>query len=156
MLKKNINFFILLLMLTACGFTPVNINKNNLNFEVKIINIEGDLEINNIIRSKLTQKKSSSENNNNKELFEIEINTNYQKNIFSKNLTGTAENYLLDVVARVSITNKNIKKNFVFKENFLMKNINDQFEQAQYERNTKKSFADSLSEKIISTIQFEK
>jgi len=156
MLKKNINFFILLLMLTSCGFTPVNINKNNLNFEVKIINIEGDLEINNIIRSKLTQKKSSSENNNNKELFEIEINTNYQKNIFSKNLTGTAENYLLDVVARVSITNKNIKKNFVFKENFLMKNINDQFEQAQYERNTKKSFADSLSEKIISTIQFEK
>jgi len=156
MLKKNINFFILLLMLTSCGFTPVNINKNNLNFEVKIINIEGDLEINNIIRSKLTQKKSSSENNNNKELFEIEINTNYQKNIFSKNLTGTAENYLLDVVARVSITNKNIKKNFVFKENFLMKNINDQFEQAQYERNTKKSFANSLSEKIISTIQFEK
>ena len=70
MLKKNINFFILLLMLTSCGFTPVNINKNNLNFEVKIINIEGDLEINNIIRSKLTQKKSSSENNNNKELFE--------------------------------------------------------------------------------------
>ena len=127
MLKKNINFFILLLMLTSCGFTPVNINKNNLNFEVKIINIEGDLEINNIIRSKLTQKKSSSENNNNKELFEIEINTNYQKNIFSKNLTGTAENYLLDVVARVSITNKNIKKNFVFKENFLMKNINDQY-----------------------------
>lgn len=156
MLKKNINFFILLLMLTSCGFTPVNINKNNLNFEVKIINIEGDLEINNIIRSKLTQKKSSSEDNNNNELFEIEINTNYQKNIFSKNLTGTAENYLLDVVARVSITNKNIKKDFVFKENFLMKNINDQFEQAQYERNTKKSFADSLSEKIISTIQFEK
>ena len=156
MLKKNINFFILLLMLTSCGFTPVNINKNNLNFEVKIINIEGDLEINNIIRSKLTQKKSSSEDNNNNELFEIEINTNYQKNIFSKNLTGTAENYLLDVVARVSITNKNIKKDFVFKENFLMKNINDQFEQAQYERNTKKSFANSLSEKIISTIQFEK
>ena len=156
MLKKNINFFILLLMLTSCGFTPVNINKNNLNFEVKIINIEGDLEINNIIRSKLTQKKSSSEDNNNNELFEIEINTNYQKNIFSKNLTGTAENYLLDVVARVSITNKNIKKNFVFKENFLIKNINDQFEQAQYERNTKKSFANSLSEKIISTIQFEK
>ena len=138
-------------MLTSCGFTPININKNYLNFEVKIINLEGDSEINNIIRSKLIRRQSSSEDI--KELFKLEINTNYQKNIFSRNLAGGAENYQLDVEAKVGVINKNIKKNYIFKENFLMKNINDQFEQAQYEKNIKNTFANSLSEKIIAKIQ---
>ena len=141
----------IMLMLTSCGFTPININKNYLNFEVKIINLEGDSEINNIIRSKLTQRQSSSEDS--KKLFELEINTNYQKNIFSRNLAGSAENYQLEVVAKVGVANKNIKKDYTFKENFLMKNINDQFEQAQYEKNIKNTFANSLSEKIIAKIQ---
>jgi len=141
----------IMLMLTSCGFTPININKNYLNFEVKIINLEGDSEINNIIRSKLTQRRSSSEDS--KKLFELEINTNYQKNIFSRNLAGSAENYQLEVVAKVRVANKNIKKDYTFKENFLMKNINDQFEQAQYEKNIKNTFANSLSEKIIAKIQ---
>jgi len=151
MLKKKISFFMIMLMLTSCGFTPININKNYLNFEVKIINLEGDSEINNIIRSKLTQRRSSSEDS--KKLFELEINTNYQKNIFSRNLAGSAENYQLEVVAKVRVANKNIKKDYTFKENFLMKNINDQFEQAQYEKNIKNTFANSLSEKIIAKIQ---
>ena len=153
MLKKKINFFIIMLMLTSCGFTPININKNYLNFEVKIINLEGDSEINNIIRSKLIRRQSSSEDI--KELFKLEINTNYQKNIFSRNLAGGAENYQLDVEAKVGVINKNIKKNYIFKENFLMKNINDQFEQAQYEKNIKNTFANSISEKIIAKIQLQ-
>ena len=143
----------IMLMLTSCGFTPININKNYLNFEVKIINLEGDSEINNIIRSKLTQRRSSSEDS--KKLFELEINTNYQKNIFSRNLAGSAENYQLEVVAKVRVANKNIKKDYTFKENFLMKNINDQFEQAQYEKNIKNTFANSISEKIIAKIQLQ-
>jgi len=153
MLKKKINFFIIMLMLTSCGFTPININQNYLNFKVEIINIEGDSEINNIIRSKLIRRQSSSEDI--KELFKLEINTNYQKNIFSRNLAGGAENYQLDVEAKVQVINKNIKKNYIFKENFLMKNINDQFEQAQYEKNIKNTFANSISEKIIAKIQLQ-
>jgi len=153
MIKKNI-LFVLFFILTSCGFSPIHINQNYLNYDLKIINIKGDIEINNIIKSKLTTKKSKAQSGQ-KELFEIEIDTDYQRRIFSKNLAGTADNYQLNVLAKVSITNNNIKKDYIFKETFLMKNINDQFEQTQYEKNIKNNFANSISEKIISKIQLE-
>ena len=145
---KNIILILFLFFLNNCGYTSVYKNQKSQNFQISIIEMTGDYEINNLIKNEL--KFYSNRNSNIK--YNISINSNYQKIIVSKNSAGVATDYKL-IVDTVIGFDKGEKNNILnFNENINIKNNSNSFEQNTYEKNIKKNFASSLRQKLISEI----
>mgnify|MGYP005645863185 FL=1 len=142
---KNIILILFLLFLYSCGYTSVYKNQKSQDFQINIIEMTGDIEINNLIKNEL--KFYSNRNSKNK--YDISINSEYQKIIISKNSAGVATEYKILVDTKISI-NLNNKNNILnFSENINIKSNSNSFEQNNYERNIKKNFASSIKNKFI-------
>ncbi len=142
---KNIILIFFLLFLYSCGYTSIYKNQKSKDFQINIIEMTGDIEINNLIKTEL--KFYSNRNSNNK--YDISINSEYQKIIISKNSAGVATDYKILVDTKISI-NLNNKNNILnFSENINIKSNSNSFEQNNYERNIKKNFASSIKNKFI-------
>ena len=142
---KNITLIFFLLFLYSCGYTSIYKNQKSKDFQINIIEMTGDIEINNLIKNEL--KFYSNRNSNNK--YDISINSEYQKIIISKNSAGVATEYKILVDTKISI-NLNNKNNILnFSENINIKSNSNSFEQNNYERNIKKNFASSIKNKFI-------
>ena len=146
MIKKNIIFLSLILFLNSCGFTPVYLKNNNVNFSIEQVNFIGDRELNNFLKINLNKYKNEDVNN---KIF-IEVKSEYNKLILSKDNAGEVTNYQLEanIEFLIKSTNKIIKIN----EKKIMKNMDDKFEETKYERSVKQSFASSITNKLISEL----
>ena len=146
MIKKNIIFLSLILFLNSCGFTPVYLKNNNVNFSIEQANFIGDRELNNFLKINLNKYKNEEVNN---KIF-IEVKSEYKKIILTKDSAGEVTNYQLEanVMFLIKSTNKIIKIN----EKKIMKNMADKFEETKYERSVKQSFASSITNKLISEL----
>jgi len=145
---KNVILILFLFFLNNCGYTSVYKNQNSQDFQIKVINMTGDNEINNLIKNEL--KFYSNRSSNIK--YDISINSKYQKIIVSKNSAGVATDYKLIVDTEISF-NKEDKNNILnFNENINIKSNSNSFEQNNYEKNIKKNFASSISNKLIINI----
>ena len=58
MLKKNIIILSLFLFLTNCGFTPIYLKNNNVNFSIEQISYIGDRDLNNFLKINLDKYKN--------------------------------------------------------------------------------------------------
>jgi hypothetical protein len=146
MLKKNIITLSLILFLTNCGFTPIYLKNNNVNFSIEQINYTGDKELNNFLKTNLDRYKNEKINN---KIF-INVESKYEKNIFSKDSTGKVTSFQLKVEAIFSI--KSIDKKIRITEKKTIDSMDDKFEEARYEKSIKQSFAYSISNKLISEL----
>ena len=146
MIKKNIILLSLILFLNSCGFTPIYLKNNNVNFSIEQVNFIGDRELNNFLKINLNKYKNEEVNN---KIF-IEVKSEYNKLILSKDSAGEVTNYQLEVNIEFLIksTNKIIKIN----EKKVMENMSDKFEETKYERSVKQSFASSITNKLISEL----
>ena len=146
MIKKNIIFLSLILFLNSCGFTPIYLKNNNVNFSIEQANFIGDRELNNFLKINLSKYKNEEVNN---KIF-IEVTSEYNKIILSKDSAGEVTNYQLEanVVFLIKSTNKVIKIN----EKKIMENMSDKFEETKYESSVKQSFASSITNKLISEL----
>ena len=142
---KNIILIFFLLFIYSCGYTSVYKNQKSNNFQINIVEMQGDSDINNMIKNEL--KSYSNKNSENK--YDISINSDYQKIIISKNSAGVATDYKLLVDTKITINLENKTNVFNFSENINMKSNSNSFEQNNYERNLKKNFASSIKEKFI-------
>ena len=142
---KNIILISFLLFIYSCGYTSVYKNQNSNDFQINIVRMQGDSDINNMIKNEL--KFYSNKNSENK--YEMSINSDYQKIIISKNSAGVATDYKLLVDTKISINLNNKTNVFNFSENINMKSNSNSFEQKNYERNLKKNFASSIKDKFI-------
>ena len=146
MIKKNIIFLSLILFLNSCGFTPIYLKNNNVNFSIEQVNFIGDRELNNFLKINLNKYKNEEVNNK----IYIEVKSEYNKIVLSKDSAGEVTNYQLEanVVFLIKSTNKVIKIN----EKKIMENMSDKFEETKYERSAKQSFASSITNKLISEL----
>ena len=142
---KNIIFILFLFFLNNCGYTSVYKNQKTQDFQISIIEMTGDNEINNLIKNDL--KFYSNRNSNIK--YNISINSNYQKIIVSKNSAGVATNYKLIAETVISFDKEDKNSIFNFNENINIKSNSNSYEQNNYEKNIKKNFASSISNKFI-------
>ena len=142
---KNIILILFLFFLNNCGYTSVYKNQKSQDFQISIIEITGDNEINNLIKNEL--KFYSNRNSNIK--YNISINSNYQKIIVSKNSAGVATDYKLNVDTVISFDKEDKDNILNFNESINIKNSSNSFDQKNYERNIKKNFASSIREKFI-------
>ena len=142
MLKKKIIILSLVLFLTSCGFTPIYLNNNNVNFSIEQVEYTGDRDINNFIKINLNKYKNEEINNK----IIINAESKYEKNILSKDSTGKITGYELkaEVIFLIKSTNKKIK----ITEKKIIDSMDDKFEEARLEKTIKQSFAFSISNKL--------
>ena len=145
---KNITLIFLLLFLTACGYSAIYKNQKTFDFRINILSEIGDDEMNNLIKNEIRLYS----NKDSKNIYNLKINTAYEKKILTKNSTGVITDYNLSAISEFSINIKDQTKIFKFEESINIKNQSDTFEQNTYEKNIKRNFASSIREKLISAI----
>ena len=146
MIKKKIIFISLIFFLNNCGFTPIYLNNTNVNFSIEQIDYLGDRELNNFLKINLNKYKNIESDN---KIF-IEVNSNYEKIILSKDKAGKVTNYQL--LANVIFLIKPINKEIIITEKIIMDSKTDKFEEDRYERTMKQNFASSISNKLRSEL----
>ena len=145
---KNLILTFILLFLSSCGYSSIYKNQQSLDFQLNIIGAEGDYEMNNFIKNEIRLYSDKDSLN----IYNLKIDTNYEKEVLTKNSSGVITDFNLSVVSVFSINFKNKNSNFKFEENINIQNQTDTFEQNTYERNIKRNFASSIREKLISAI----
>ena len=141
---KKFSIIIALIILTGCGFTPMHSKKNNNNFSIERIDFSGERELNNFLKIGLMRYQNSSDKK-----FFIDVETEFSKNIITKDKTGKATNY--ELIANVTFNFESIKK-IEFNEKKIIENLDDSFEQTKQERSVKQTFATSIINKLINQL----
>jgi len=145
MSKKILLFFIFLIILQGCGYSPMYSSNSNTNFNFDKINFTGDREINIYINDQLKRHF----NKNSEENIILDINTNYLKNSVSKDLTGKTNKYTINIEDNVNIKKNNLIKSITIKENFIMENFNNELDEKKYEDSIKKNYSNLFINKLI-------
>ena len=144
-MKKYIYIILVPLFLLSCEYTPIYSNKNDYNFSIEKINFEGNSEINNLVEKKLIR----FQNRNVNKKFIITTISSYKKISQSKNLTGKTTDYLITIEIIFKIEKGNEKKTLIKKEEFLIKNFSDKFEENKLEKTKKESLVNSMVNEFI-------
>ena len=142
MLKKFVLFIILVLLNSGCDYTPIHSIKTN-NTEIKIINMSGDKEINNYLSKELEKKSKTSS-----EKIEVIINTNFSKRVLAKDTKNSATDYELQVIGNFELKKDDKSKSIKITEKFRYKNLNDNYEQKNYEKTVKLNLAQIIISKL--------
>ena len=141
-MKKNILYISLIFFFTSCGFSPIYLKNTDVNFSIEQVTYTGDRDLNNFLRTNLSQYKNSNVDNK----IYVEANSIYRKIILSKDGAGEVTNYQLEaeVIFLIKPSNKQIK----ITEKKIMDSMSDKFEEDRFERTTKQNFASSISNKL--------
>ena len=139
MFQKKI-IFLLLLLLSSCGYEAIYSKKNSSNyiFSISDLSFVGDKTINLTIKEKLN---IFTQNKKDKDLV-IKISSTSKKIVLSKNTAGDATSFKNAISINVDVLmNNKFKNNFVILENFNYNNISNKFNLKRYEEEIKKKFS---------------
>ena len=143
-MKNKLTIF-LLIFLTSCGYSAVYKNIKSNTLLINIIGIQGDVDMNNLIRNELELYSNPGA----EDIFDINLNTAYEKKIISKDSSGKISNYELSTKVIVTVITKEKKETISLIEKFKVENNLDSFEQKNYEDIIKRNFANLIREKLI-------
>ena len=125
MIKK---IFILFFFVTACGYEPIYVNKNEVFF--KKITLVGDKQINRKIISSLSIKEKPQNLKDNQIILESSkiINTT------SKDEKGQPKTFRTNVIIKLTILENGVKlKERIFSENFSYQNRDNKYDLFSYQ-----------------------
>tara|TARA_B100001121_G_C18381871_1_gene476593 strand:+ start:132 stop:572 length:441 start_codon:yes stop_codon:yes gene_type:complete len=125
MIKK---ILILFFFVTACGYEPLHVNKNEIFF--KKITLIGDKQINRKIISSLSIKEKSQNLKDNQIILESSkiINTT------SKDEKGQPKTFRTNVIIKLTILENGVKlKERIFSENFSYQNRDNKYDLFSYQ-----------------------
>ena len=142
MLKKFVLFIIIVLLSSGCDYSPIHSIKTN-NTEIKIISMSGDKEINNYLSKELEKKSKASS-----EKIEVIINTNFSKRVLAKDTKSFATDYELKVIGNFELKKDDKSKTIKITEKFRYKDLNDNYEQKNYEKMIKVNLAQIIISKL--------
>ena len=147
MFQKKI-IFLLLLLLSSCGYEAIYSKKNSSNyvFSISDLGFVGDKTVNLKIKEKLinyTQGKKDKD-------FILRISSTSEKITLAKNTAGDATSFknLISINVEVLMNNK-FKTNFTILESFNYNNISNKFNLKKYEKEIKNNLAETASDKLI-------
>ena len=132
----------LVLLSSGCDYSPIHSIKTN-NTEIKIISMSGDKEINNYLSKELEKKSKASS-----EKMEVIINTNFSKRVLAKDTKSLATDYELQVIGNFELKKDDKSKSIKITEKFRYKNLNDNYEQKNYEKMVKLNLAQIILSKL--------
>ena len=144
-MKKNIIFIItILIMLASCDYQPIYNNSELKNIRFDFVEEKGDRQINKFIISNL--KKNQAKLND--KTYKISIESIFNKTILAKDKFGSATDYKLSVTSNFKINNEDQKLSLTINEEFIYKNLQENYDQSNYENSIKKNLAEQISEKL--------
>ncbi len=143
-MKKIIFNIFIVFFLSNCGFSPIYLQEKNVDYYIQIEDVQGDRLINNLIVSQLNRNNNEASINK----IKININTEYKKTIYSKNATGAASSYELVSITLLDITKDNKTDRLVVTKKFIIDKDDNSFDQNNYERSIKETFASSIVEQL--------
>ena len=145
-MKKIIFLLLITLFVNQCGYQKVYSNKN-INLSINKIKKENNLinnEISNMLLSIISNK--SSENN-----YDLEIQSNKNTEIRTKNSKGDPSVYVLKLKTKVTASNsENNKYEKVFYKEMNYNNNDDKFQLSQYIVEIEKILIKETVDEIIS------
>ena len=150
MIKKIPFIFILLIILSNCGYNPIYSSKK-INFNIIEITNYGDKIVGKTIERKIsrfTQNDSVDKNYN------INLYSNINKNTTSKDKKGNPSTFDIKLSVKVIVINSsNEKREKIFNEGTSYKNNDNKFELKQYEESLVKNFSNKIADDIIQYLQ---
>ena len=142
---RSLVFLFIFIFLSHCGYTAVYKNQQTGNLKIVIQELNGDSNFNKILNSKLRELT----NNDTKNIYYLTINSNFNKNVITRDNRGKATNYEVSVEVSFEIKKEKIMESISFNENFKLSSNDDTFKQKRYENNIIDNFATSIKEKLI-------
>ena len=151
MMYKNLCIIIIsAFTLLSCGYSPLHSQSSNLNFAISNFEIEGEREINNLIKKKLERYF----NNQSLKKFEINLVTDFSKITLVKDRKGNSTDIKLIVDINLTyskVTEEDIDeaKSISYSESFTIKKDENNYDQKNYEKIMKKEMTHLIVDKII-------
>ena len=147
MFQKKI-IFLLLLLLSSCGYEAIHSKKNsvNYNFSVSELSFVGDRTVNLKIKEKLNNYTRNKKDKD----FILRTSSTSEKIILAKNTAGNATSFKNTISINVEVLmNNKFKNNFIILESFNYNNISNKFNLKKYEEEIKNNLAETASDKLI-------
>lgn len=147
---NNKIIFLIILFLTQCGYSSVYNQDSSSDIRIILTEMTGDKEFNNQLNSKLRRYYD----NESSKIYKISINSSEEKKTIAKDSTGKISDYELILETEFKIEFNNINKIIKILESLKIKNNDDIFEQARYEKVIKSNFADSMKNKLLVQLKY--
>ena len=149
---KIFKYFFIIIFITSCGYTPIYSNLKNKNINIQVEKINGNKNVNQLI----VQKLSRYQNQSSEKVYNVKIDTNYEKLILAKNTAGNATNFRLNLDVKIVATLNGISKELKFNEKFDMKKGDTIFEEEKYENIIINDMTNIIIQRFISQLLIEK
>ena len=148
-MRKYIYIFIFIpFLILSCDYSPIYSNKDNFNFLIEKIEFKGDAEINNLVDKRLKKYLTTKS----EKKISILSTSTYNKVSQSKNLSGKTTNYLVIIEITFQIEKRDKLNTLKFKEEFLIKNFTNKFEESNLEKIKKENATNLIINRLISQI----
>jgi len=144
MKKKIILFLTVFTLLASCGYQPIYNNSDLKNIKFEFIEQKGDQQINRLIVNNLKRNQTKK----NVKTYIIKIDSQFNKIILAKDKFGSPTDYKLLVRSNFIIDNNKQKLSLEISEEFIYKNLEENYDQSNYENSIKKNLAEQISEKL--------
>ena len=143
MLKTTFTL-ILFLFLSSCGYKAIHSKKNNNSYDFSIskLNFIGDRNINLRIKEKLNNYTLNKKDKN----FILDIESDVEKKILSKDASGEVTNFKITIKIKVELL---AKGNLEITENFNYNNIENKFNLKTYENQVIRDLTNTAVDKLI-------
>ena len=141
---KTIFTLILFLFLSSCGYKAIHSKKNNNSYDFSISKLSfiGDRNINLRIKEKLNNYTLNKKDKN----FILDIESDVEKKILSKDASGEVTNFKITIKIKVELL---AKGNLEITENFNYNNIENKFNLKTYENQVIKDLTNTAIDKLI-------
>ena len=150
-MQKKIFVYLLLLFLSSCGYEAIYTQKNNINnnFSINELNLIGDRDINLKIKQKLNNYTLIERDKN----FTLNVSSTSEKAIVAKNTSGVSTIFKIIIIMDIEIIMKNnYTNNMQIVEAFTYNNNLDKFDLKKYEKEIKRNLAETATSKLISKL----
>ena len=146
-MKNLILKVLIIFVVSACGYSPLMINKN-INIEFGEIITSGNNEISNKISNRMRYMVNEISEN------KLMLNSTIKKTIASKNKKGNPEIFNIDLKINLQIFLDDKKfEDKIFNESVSYNNLSSKFELKEREKKIKDSLTDKITNDILLYLQ---
>ena len=143
---KKISLILVFFSLYSCGYEPLYLKSESLNFSISKLSLQGDKKINRRIVSVLNLKENKEE----KSIYEYVLISKKTVKIVSRDKKGNPSTYRMNISVKLSILNNNeLIKGKIFNADFHYNNNINKFDLSQYEKDIEINLINEITDKII-------
>jgi len=142
---KKVFLIILITFLTQCGYTSLYQDMGKININIKVVDMKGDNQLNNLIRTELQRYQSSDT----EKKFLINIKSEYTNKTLTRDKTGNTTVLRLAAKIIFDVTLNENKYQFIYEEGLDINKSSNYNEQSEYEDIVKRNFTETIRDKLI-------